>query len=328
MDEKLIKLAVDGYHGHLGEYSVKDSQEVLRQAMIEANNGKTSMNYKDIRDGKCNNLFAITEVLIDKVNEEGLKGDEFFTNFIEDRNTSLGDTNIFHATKPCLLTVADIAEGTQGVRRQRLEAGQDITVNTQLRAVKVYEDMNRVLAGRIDFNDLVDTVGRSFTQYDLDSAYLAWTSMFTKLDPVYTQSGSYNEDKLLDLIEHIEASTGDTATIVGTRKALRKITTATMGEQAKSDLYSMGYLGHIAGTPMIAMKQRHKIGSTEFILPDDTVYIFAGDTKPVKRVTEGEVTMLMGDPMNKADLTQEFLMTKRTGISIILDRDFGSYKFA
>ena len=45
MDEKLIKLAVDGYHGHLGEYSVKDSQEVLRQAMIEANNGKTSMNY-------------------------------------------------------------------------------------------------------------------------------------------------------------------------------------------------------------------------------------------------------------------------------------------
>ena len=305
MDEKLIKLAVDGYHGHLGEYSVKDSQEVLRQAMIEANNGKTSMSYKDIRDGKCSNLFAI-----------------------EDRNTSLGDTNIFHTTKPCLLTVADIAEGTQGVRRQRLEAGQDITVYTQLRAVKVYEEMNRVMAGRIDFNDLVDTVGRSFTQYDLDSAYLAWTSMFTKLDPVYTQSGSYNEDKLLDLIEHIEASTGDTATIVGTRKALRKITTATMGEQAKSDLYSMGYLGHIAGTPMIAMKQRHKIGSTEFILPDDTVYIFAGDTKPVKRVTEGEVTMLMGDPMNKADLTQEFLMTKRTGISIILDRDFGSYKFA
>ena len=277
MDEKLIKLAVDGYHGHLGEYSVKDSQEVLRQAMIEANNGKTSMNYKDIRDGKCSNLFAITEVLIDKVSEEGLKGDEFFTNFIEDRNTSLGDTNIFHTTKPCLLTVADIAEGTQGIRRQRLEAGQDITVNTQLRAVKVYEEINRVLAGRIDFNDLVDTVGRSFTQYDLDSAYLAWTSMFTKLDPVYTQSGSYNEDKLLDLIEHIEASTGDTATIVGTRKALRKITTATMGEQAKSDLYSMGYLGHIAGTPMVAMKQRHKIGSTEFILPDDTVYIFAGE---------------------------------------------------
>ena len=39
MDEKLIKLAVDGYHGHLGEYSEKDSQEDLRQAMNEANKG-------------------------------------------------------------------------------------------------------------------------------------------------------------------------------------------------------------------------------------------------------------------------------------------------
>lgn len=39
IDEKLIKLAVDGYHGRLGnEYSVADSQEVLRQALIEANN--------------------------------------------------------------------------------------------------------------------------------------------------------------------------------------------------------------------------------------------------------------------------------------------------
>ena len=37
IDEKLIKLAVDGYHGRLGnEYSVADSQEVLRQALPSA----------------------------------------------------------------------------------------------------------------------------------------------------------------------------------------------------------------------------------------------------------------------------------------------------
>ena len=37
IDEKLIKLAVDGYHGRLGnEYSVADSQEVLRKALLEA----------------------------------------------------------------------------------------------------------------------------------------------------------------------------------------------------------------------------------------------------------------------------------------------------
>ena len=138
IDEKLIKLAVDGYHGRLGnEYSVADSQEVLRQALIEANNGSTKLDYKAVRDGKCQNLFAIAEVLVEKVSEEGLKGDEFFTNFIEDRNKALGDEDVFHITKDCLFAIADIAEGTQGIRRQRIEAGQDITLHTKLQAVKV-----------------------------------------------------------------------------------------------------------------------------------------------------------------------------------------------
>ena len=329
IDEKLIKLAVDGYHGRLGnEYSVADSQEVLRKALIEANNGSTKLDYKAIRDGKCGNLFAITEVLIEKVSEEGLKGDEFFNNFIEDRNKDLGDEDVFHTTKDCLLAVADVAEGTQGIRRQRIEAGQDITIHTKLQAVKVYDEMNRVLSGRVDFNHMIDLVGRSFTQNDLDAAYAAFNGLTGSLGATYSQTGSFNEDKLLDLIAHVEASTGETATIVGTKKALRKITTAVMSDEAKSDIYSLGFMGRFNGTNMVSMKQRHQIGSTNFILPDDVIYVIAGDTKPVKRVTEGSVTMLMGDPMNKADLSQEYLMMKRTGIGLVMDRDFGTYKIS
>ena len=319
IDEKLIKLAVDGYHGRLGnEYSVADSQEVLRQALIEANNGSTKLDYKAVRDGKCQNLFAIAEVLIEKVSEEGLKGDEFFTNFIEERNKALGDEDVFHTTKDCLFAVADIAEGTQGIRRQRIEAGQDITLHTKLQAVKVYEELNRVLAGRVDFNHMVELVGRSFTQNDLDAAYAAFNGLVGSLSAPYMQTGTFDEDKMLDLIAHVEASTGETATIVGTKKA----------DEAKSDIYAMGYMGKLAGTNMISMKQRHQIGSTNFILPDDVLYVIAGDTKPVKRVTEGSVTMLMGDPMNNEDLSQDYLMMKRTGIGLIMDRDFGVYKLS
>ena len=38
--------------------------------------------------------------------------------------------------------------------------------------------------------------------------------------------------------------------------------------------------------------------------------------------------MMQGDPMKNADLSQEFLLMKRTGIGIIMDRDFGAYKFS
>lgn len=79
---------------------------------------------------------------------------------------------------------------------------------------------------------------------------------------------------------------------------------------------------------MVSVKQRHATGTTDFILDDNTIYVFAGDTKPIKRVTEGDVTMLLGNPQDNADLTQEFLMIKRTGIGIVMDRDFGAYKIS
>ena len=152
------------------------------------------------------------------IHEEGLKGDEFFMNMVEDRNMSLGDTNKFHIEKECLFAVADIAEGTQGIRRQRIEGGQDITVNTQLRAVKIYEELNRVLAGRIDFNKFVDLVGKSFTKQELDAAYAAFTGMFSKLQAPYTVTGTYDEEKLLDLIEHVETSTGESLLLSALRR--------------------------------------------------------------------------------------------------------------
>jgi hypothetical protein len=329
IDSNLIKLAVDGYKGHVaGDYSVNDTQEALRKALVEVNGGSTKLDIKAIRDGRCNGVFAIIEELVNVIHEEGLKGDEFFMNMVEDRNLSLGDTNKFHIERECLFAVADIAEGTQGVRRQRIEAGQDITINTQLRAIKIYEELNRVLAGRIDFNKFVDLVGKSFTKQELDATYDAFVGMFKKLKTPYTETGSFDEDKLLELIDHVEASTGETAVIVGTRKALRKIKTAVVSDSAKEEMYAMGHFGRFNGTELVAVKQRHKSGTDDFILDDNVLYVFAGDTKPIKRVTEGDVTMLMGTPMNNADMSQEFLMMKRTGIAVIFDRDFGVYNLS
>nr|DAJ21811.1 MAG TPA: capsid protein [Siphoviridae sp. ctHdl3] len=329
IDSNLIKLAVDGYKGHVaGDYSVNDTQEALRKALVEANGGSTKLDIKAIRDGRCNGVFAIIEELVNVIHEEGLKGDEFFMNMVEDRNLSLGDTNKFHIERECLFAVADIAEGTQGVRRQRIEAGQDITINTQLRAIKIYEELNRVLAGRIDFNKFVDLVGKSFTKQELDATYDAFVGMFKKLKTPYTETGSFDEDKLLELIDHVEASTGETAVVVGTRKALRKIKTAVVSDSAKEEMYAMGHFGRFNGTELVAVKQRHKSGTDDFILDDNVLYVFAGDTKPIKRVTEGDVTMLMGTPMNNADMSQEFLMMKRTGIAVIFDRDFGVYNLS
>lgn len=87
-------------------------------------------------------------------------------------------------------------------------------------------------------------------------------------------------------------------------------------------------IGQLAGTPLIRMKQRHAVGTSNFILDDNIIYVIAGSAQPIKRVTEGDVTMLLGTPTDNADLSQEFLMLKRTGLGVVMDREYGAYKFS
>ena len=338
IDNKLINLAVDSYFGRLGkEYSVADSQKVLREALIEANGGKTTVDLKAMRDGKCNGLFSIIEVAIEKISEEGLKGDEFFTQFIEDRNLSLGDTNIFHTKKDVLLTVADVAEGTQGIRRQRFESGQDITINTQLRAIKVYEELNRMLAGRVDFNTLVDRLTRSYTRdmrNQILAAFEGVTATTTGLNATYVKTGTFSAPTLRELIDHVEASTGEKATILGTKAGLGKIVdsdanaVALTAASAKEDLYNLGYFGKFYATPMVSMRQVHKPGTDAFAINDNKIYVMAGNDKPIKFVREGEGLMVATDAFSNADLTQEYLYGEKYGIGVIFNQKMGIYTLA
>ena len=165
-------------------------------------------------------------------------------------------------------------------------------------------------------------VSESFRQKLLNDIYTLWSGATadqfggTTYFPV---AGAYDEDELLDLISHVEAAAnGQQATIIGTKKALRKLKASIQNDGAKDDLYNMGYYGKFYGTPVVAAPQRHKVGSTEFVFDDDVITIIAGDDKPIKVVYEGSPIVLMGDPMSNADFTQEYLYGEKYGMGIVL----------
>ena len=246
-DKNLVKIAVDAYKGHVaGNYSVDDSMEVLRQALVEANGGSTKLDYRAIRDGKCNGLFAIVEEIINKTVIEGLPESCPLFDYVDYRNLAEGDTNIFEIRDNGLFVVSDIADGTQGLRRQRLTGGEEITVKTQLKGIKIYEELRRVLAGRVDFNELIDKVAESFQKKINNDIYAAVKAGFDGLISPYKESGSFDESKLTAIIDHVEAATGKKAFILGSKQAVRKITGVKGADSAsaKEDLFAMGYFGH------------------------------------------------------------------------------------
>lgn len=318
----IVKLAVDAYKGNVEKYSVRQSQDALRQAMVEANNGKTTLNYKDIRDGKCNGLFTLIEEILSNTIVEGLQGDEFFNAMVDFRNVAEGDQNLFLVEDNNLFVVAEAADGTQGIRRQRLGGVSETSIPTSLKVVRIYEELNRVLSGRVDFNVFIQKVAESFRKKMLDDIYALWSSATAaQMGGVtyFPTAGAYNEDELLELVEHVEAAAGGKqATIIGTKAALRNLKESIQANGAKDELHNMGYYGKFYGTPCVAVPQRHKVGSTEFVMDDKVLTIIAGDDKPLKVVYEGDPIVLMGDPMTNADFTQEYLYGEKYGMGIVL----------
>ena len=334
-NSNIVKLAVDAYRGNVEQYSTKQSMEVLRQALIEANGGSTILNYKNIRDGKCVGLFTLIEEILSRTVVEGLQGDEYFNQLVDYRNVAEGDQNVFLVEDSDLFYVAKIADGTQGVRRQRLGGYSEVTIPTTLRAVKIYEELNRVLSGRVDFNQFITKVAESFRQELLNDIYTLWISATSDQfggTTYFPAAGSYDEDALLDLIAHVEAAAnGRTATIIGTKKAVRNLMPSIQGNEVESDIYNMGYVGKLLGTAVVVTPQRHKINSTEFVLSDDILTIVAGDDRPIKVVREGNPLVLMGDPMQNGDLTQEYLYCEKYGTGIVLaggNAGIGRYEIA
>lgn len=331
----IVKLAVDAYRGNVEKYSVGQSMDVLHQALVEANGGSTVLNYKAIRDGKCNGLFTLVEEILSRTVVEGLQGDEYFNALVDFRNLPEGDKNLFLVEDNNLFVIADTADGTQGVRRQRLGGVSETSIPTSLKTVRIYEELNRVLSGRVDFNYMISKVAESFRKKLLDDVYALWSNVTAdQLGGVtyFPVAGAYDEDALLDLIAHVEAAAGGKqATIVGTKKAVRNLDLTPFGEKAKEDLYNMGYAGKFYGTPVVTTPQRHKLNSTEFVLPDDTLTIIAGDEKPIKCVYEGDPLVIMGDPKTNGDLTQEYFYGEKYGMGIVLaggNSGIGRYQLA
>ena len=331
MDAKsLVKLMVD-YRNNptTGNFSKDDNKEVIRQALIEANGGSSKLDLKSLRNNR-NELFTIIELLVDATVPEGLKGDEFFMNMVEERNLALEDKPTFVVKGNSTVVTADIARGTQGLRRQRIGERTTVTLTPTPKGIKVYEELSRILAGNADINELVDAVIDSVKKARLNEIYAAWsgvTSANTGSD-FYPVAGAYDEDNLIDLIGHTEAANdGAKCMLVCTLKGARKLATGIVSESAREDYYKNGYALNWNGVAVQVVPQRHTVGTSTFIFDDDKIYVIpVGMDKPIKQVISGDSLLVMGNPTDNADLTQEFTLITEWVTGIVTGRKFGVYE--
>nr|DAO56444.1 MAG TPA: capsid protein [Caudoviricetes sp.] len=327
MDNTILTVAIDAIKGRsMGNYTAVDTSNALRNAFVELNGGSTKISPKTFYKGTP--LFSLIQELIPVIIEEGIKAENNpLFNLVDYRNISDGDLAEFDIEGDANFVVASVANGIQSVRRQRIVGGETIKVPTEMKIVRVYENLGRLLAGRIDFNKFVDGVAKAFNEYIVTAAYTALAGLTANtynLDSTYVKSGSLDTDAFLELVNHVASSTGKKPVILGTKSAVRKLgDDVTYSAEQNSDLYNKGYIAKFVGTDVVALEQAHVPGTSDFALADDALWIVAADDKPIKVVNEGDGLLIERDATQNADLTQEYVYAQGVGVGVVCAAKLG-----
>lgn len=330
-NKELVKLMLDYRHGCVQQFSKDEARETIRKALIDANGGSTKLTYKSFRNNP--QMYTIVETLIDVIRSEGLTENDFFNRFVERRNLAEGDAAEFTVKNKSTLVVADIARGTQGIRRQRLGAESSVTLTPTAHGIKVYEEMTRVLSGRTDTNELVDAVTEAVTKRQLNDIYAAFNGVTQNVlgQDYYPSAGAYDEDALLDLCQRVSAVNEDApVTIVCTLKGARKIGADATSDEAKSDIYNHGYPMKWNGIDVIVVPQRLKPGTDEFMFDDDKIYVIPTNMDKFIKMVEGgdDIFTVNDDVTENADMSIEVMYITYYAVGVIVGRKFGIYEMA
>lgn len=326
--DELKHLLVDTYKGNLTTYSTEDAKEVIRNAFVDMF-GSNNPDPRQFRRHK-NEVFEIVEEVLDQLIVEGWKQDDFFMQFVEERNVNFGDKVEFYVPDRSLLTVSKVSNGHWDLRRQRLNAGDTVTVSTLPYAVAIYEDFYRVLSGRIDWAEFVDKVAKSFNQKIRQDIYDKFMGAIDYLPAEFRETGSYDEDKFVEIIQHVEASNGDRKiNIAGTRKALRQVTgtaDTSWSDKMKDERNQLGIVRYWEGYPLMPIKQVHKPGTFNFAVNDNRLTVLPAD-KPIKMVYEGGSQIKeVSDGLTNQDMSYEYMFVANLGIATIFNVLFGMYE--
>lgn len=325
MRSEIKQLAFDLAHGNVAEGYTKESGEnAIREKIKEVCGGE--FNFYSFKEHQWACFAILAEVLTVATNYLQV---DAYSDLVEFRDVELGDKVVFEVENPELYKVSQIALGTNDLQRQRIVNKKVPTVEFNL-GVKVYEELALFMAGRVDFAKMITKVSMSF---DTHVAGLIANAIFTSYDDLkapFVTSGAFSADALLDIVNEVEATTGQNAVIMGTKKALshlmKDLTDAP--ESVKEAVYNSGMIGKYMGVPVYVLPQA-KNAKGENVAKDDTIIVIPNGERIVKFAWCSQAYMVESNDGTANTLQQiEFLFQRAAAIAVIVASCYGMFRIS
>lgn len=328
----IVTLANDLAMNKVEDYSVEDSNDVLRKAFNELlgmeDGYDRNISKRKFRRHKVE-IFEILEEVMDTNLDRDLANQ--FEDWVEYRNLARGDKQAFVTPDDQIFKVALISDGNQNLLRQRIRGGQKISIGTENYGVKIYEELDRFLSGDVDWSEMITDVSTSFALKVRDEIMSAIIKNFPESGAVEKDMSvgvELREKTIITLAQKVKAKTRQNVSIYGTKLALHAIKPNVTSDAQDGERNATGYYSQIAGIDMYELEQTLEENG-EFLLDDDFILILPETRdKMVKVVNEGESYMHEGTPEGNASMDLEYTMINRMGIALIPSSVYGYAKFS
>lgn len=312
----------------------KDFDTQLREKFLTAL-GVEKVNRKTMRNTANRELvFAILTEVIAEGFLNGVDEDEFFMRFADIRNVERGDLNEFYLEDDAILTVSQHSGNHWNIRRQKFEGGTKFSVETKSYSVGVYADFEAFMAGRVSFARLISKVAQALKLKVYEEVAATFASTSSQLPAEFVATGTYTEAKLIDLYQHVQASSGSSPIVVGTHKALATIINGAnvewISDGMKAEKNTTGRIGILNGMTLVQLPVVHKANTFEFAYDDKQILVLpATDDQFIKVVYEGDDYMKQTEnEQENNDMSFEYLYLTKFGVKTVFSSLFGIYTLA
>lgn len=329
VSKAIIDLGTDLYFNKIQNYSLEESNQVLRNA-INKELGVSEWTGRTFRHNK-DRIYQIVESTLDVIQPKMLE--DVFGEYVETRYVGWGETPEFNIPPSRkLFQVATVSYGNGSVRRQDLEVGGKMQVPTALRHITVYASWYEFVTGRIDWMNVINTMNESFVQQIRTEIYDLVKNSFNTINTPYKETGTFDYDKLVNIASHLVAEYGGRVAVMGTKSALVKVTRESgyqLSDSKKDEVLRSGFLGSIDNMDFIELQQVHAIGTDDFLLDNNMIFIVPqGANKFIKLFVEGDTIIKETDLLENKDFSKEYMMMKSYGLALVPSVKYGIYQFA
>lgn len=337
MNNEIAQIIYDNYRGKdyiptkFSELSKEQREDAIRTKIfkvlgLEKFEQKTFR--KAFRAHKVE-VFNIIEELADQIMIDGTyQKNAFFNQFVEIKNLALGDKNEFYAEAANRLEVAKFSGNHFDLKRRRIDVGQVFSVDTDYYGVKVYEEFERIMSGRADFAKLISYIADAVNLKLADIVYATFNTALGNLPTEFTFSGTYDQDAIIEVLEHVKASNQTEPVIVGTSVGLAKLQDKSeiqVSNNMADERNANGFLTVWNGYKCMPISQGQKLGSFDFTMDNNKLYVLIGGDKLVKMFLEGDtVVKEVSDGQTNADRTSEYTLEFKAGCGIAFSNMLGA----